>query len=380
MYQNYLYAFAFLYKQKSDFRSHVLVLILLLFGMPLQNIAGEKVVSFFKVADTNAIEHNPHFLPGSKNVLYMVFKGDLSDPLPWDNRLVLYNRKDNSHQIIMTNVVDFKIAQEQQLFDVLTAEPLTMTDDSDMLRCRVVKLNPVTLEQSLVATEIRSLDTQLDDMLNPGTSSDMYSGQHSYDSPFSDQSIDIVLHEGTGLYYYDFICSDAPGQVLLTSQVFPTCADYRWQPPLVWLDASTFITMVFNDNNNLYYSHHDGMFAIVKVDINKNNTDYLFVAREIKAFPEFCLNSSRSVLYFLKQQNATTELCRLDIQQKTMLPLYSTSGDMAQVRFSDNGKNIIFSNIIDSDIDVVRLDLEPAEIPFSIINDQYNFVMDVEVK
>jgi hypothetical protein len=130
---------------------------------------------------------------------------------------------------------------------------------------------------------------------------------------------------------------------------------------VVWLDESSFITVRFQSIPDERFPQSEGLFSIVRVDLNEPSETHLFSDFALKPFPKIALHPSASTLYFHKVGKAyeTTELWRLNLVTKLAEMIYSVEGDLGDVRFASDGSSLVFTQLIDHNFDIIRVDLEP---------------------
>jgi hypothetical protein len=259
----------------------------------------------------------------------------------------------------MENVIDFSVADGGSILKVATGEAVHLSGDEMKANYYLWQFNPATLEKRLLARHSDTAASEAEDSgywLHaplPGRQSK----QFFLLSPTGQAQIVLRLRRETEGYFYDFLAPEDEARLLLATELYKTHADYRWQPEVVWLTDSSFLTLVFKSHADPLFPQSRGVFAIAQVDLNAGAAVFLYGNDAIQAFPQFSLNAAGTVLYFLQKRGDITQLCRMDLLQNRVTEVYTVAGDIAQIRISDDDRRVIFTQITQTDIDIVRLDM-----------------------
>ncbi|MFQ6112829.1 MAG: hypothetical protein ACE5NG_01935, partial [bacterium] len=226
------------------------------------------------------LEIKPRFIESGRSVLFLVFSGDYLRPKPWDYRLSKSDRDGQAVDYLTTNgVLDYNVLPDEQGILVLEAtQSLKMSQpdyDSydEMEGWELWYLNIKGGEKVLLES---SNDLPISVgyyMLGLGILPKVSSFEYLIYSPQKTAQIVIRQEKKQDLSYFRFYYPDRTRreEVLFETEAWNSYSHTPWWPTITWLDENNFATMRFESNDDCQLLQYDGLFSIVKVDLESKS-------------------------------------------------------------------------------------------------------------
>jgi hypothetical protein len=313
------------------------------------------------------LEMNPRFIENGTKILFLIFTGNPESPKPWDYMLSSSDREGHSiYYITSQGVLDYNVLSDE--FGVLVLKAITTAENWDIDAYEDIReweLWYLDLENRVNVLLESSKGLPLSEgykILGLADLPNHQLAQFSTQSPRRTTRLLVQREEKEEKYFYKFYVEKGVGRkVIFTTEAWQSYSHNEWWPAVVWLDESSFITVRFQSIPDERFPQSEGLFSIVRVDLNEPSETHLFSDFALKPFPKIALHPSASTLYFHKVGKAyeTTELWRLNLVTKLAEMIYSVEGDLGDVRFASDGSSLVFTQLIDHNFDIIRVDLEP---------------------
>ncbi|MFQ5603161.1 MAG: hypothetical protein ACE5HS_07825 [bacterium] len=349
----------------------LLSLAVLVFGQQLhsQPLRPNANFHFTNVTNSNRImEVNPRFIQKGRRILYLEFVGKPFAPQPWDYRLVMVNQ-DGSDKIALetTGVIDYNVRPDDQSVLLLkspTAVQFTSNDDlaSSIFDWEIWNLSLLNGEKVLLES---SSGLPLSEGYRILGRSEIPAGQlPEFRTTSPKNTFQMVLRrtqsDGSLRVTFTLIQSNGMEQEIFRTECWKSYSDLEWQPSVIWLDESHFITLGFVSNVQARFPQSEGLFSIVRIDLQNASQEILYSDAEIRPFPKFVLNPTATELYFQKAnaEKGTAELWKLNLLLKGAELVYWVNGDLGEPRFSNDGRSFVFTRLMNNNFDILRADLD----------------------
>jgi hypothetical protein len=321
----------------------------------------------------NLLEIKPRFAENGSSVLFLVFNGDYLSPKPWDYRLSKSDRDGHaSHYLTSGGVLDYTVLPDEQGILVLKVNQSFITskpdcDSYDEIQGWELWYFSLKGNERVLLESSKDLHISVGHyMLGLGILPELNSDEYLISSPQKTVQILIRREKRQDLSYFRFYDHNTVGgkEVLFETESWKSYSQTPWWPTMTWLDESKFITMNFESNEDFQFTQHEGLFSIVKVDLKSNSQEILFKDSSLSPFPRMVLDPSAANLYFQKfgEHKDVTELWSLNLETKVAEMIYKVKGELGEVRFSLDGLSLIFTQLLENNFDIIRLDLDTNRI------------------
>lgn len=313
---------------------------------------------------------NPRLVENGAEVLFLVFSGDPQSPKPWDYKLSKSDRDGNSAYFLTSSgVLDYTVNTNGS--GVLVLMMMNSCDTS------------VSSYEDIQAWELWYLDLQSEEKLLLESSSNLplsdgykilgladlpnsSEGQMVSGSPQKTQKLLIQRNSAGFNFYFSFYRLDANQRrtEIFRTEAWQSYYDFEWWPSVVWLTERSFLTLRFQSLFNEVFPQSEGLFSIVKVDLISKAAVEIHSDFSIKPFPRLTLSPDGGFLVFQKfgSDKEITELWKLRLDDATFERIYAVRGELGEPRFAADGKSLVFTEVVGSHFDIIRLDLERSSI------------------
>jgi len=322
-----------------------------------------------KLTDTpQHFELNPSFAEQGRSVLFMVFTGDVDHPKPWDYALCKSDiLASATTEIAAPGVIDYSV--QNNGFDVLIlrTNPTTRFDGSGhefyTFACdwEIRRLNLKTgAEERVASAKGRPLAHGYAHLGVDGFP-DSETGRYVTKTPDGMREILVQREKEQRKYHFKFYrVSGQEHREIFTTEAWQSYRDVEWFPPVVWLDNSSFLTLGFHSDSGQKFPQSEGLFSIVKFNLNKNEATVIYKNSSLDPFSKLAYNSQTGEIFFQKFNANTqkTELCRLNPDARDVEIVYESKTDLGEVRFDPSGTEAVFTQFHYNTTDIMRIMLD----------------------
>lgn len=312
------------------------------------------------------LELNPRFVGNDAYIVYLEFCGNEEYPEPWGYRLMMIDRGGHTlAPLTKSGVVDFTVLPTASEIKYLTvpAKNIKAWSEENFLteitQWEVWQLNMRTHKHTLVETAdnrpLKDGYALLGISGLPGAEQEAVINI----SPEGSRSLQVTRYASNGK---DMIAFVTAGQVAFQTEEFKTHTHFNWQPQTLWLDENEIITLQFESQSNASLPQTEGLFSIIRLDLENGKSQTVFQSTQLNPFPRFQLHTEKAHLYFQQLGKAgRNELWRLNLETGQADMLYQTKGAIGESRPSFDGTSLVFTELIDGNFDLMRLDLVPNQ-------------------
>lgn len=342
----------------------------LLTCVAVQPVSGQQptVLSVKNVTDSiDKCEISPTFVNHGRQVLFLIFDGDEMQPRLWDYRLAISNRDGGSTEVLTgKGVIDYvvKDSGNQVYFLLYTGNvdsPPEDTGNPDIRKWAIYRLALDTRKIAFVeASGDRPLLQGLE-ALGVAKIYDATAQQMIYPSPFGDTKVILkrTNENGTPELIYSLGHARDAATSFYTTDAWQTHGHYAWFPPVVWLDDENILTLRFAKSQHLRFPQKQGVFSIVKVNLSTGVASPILTDAFIDPFTSLSVNSTAEAVYFQRRSfdDRYSELWAVNPSTGETGRLYWLSGQLSGCQLSSDGSSILFTQLLEGNFDIVRLDL-----------------------
>ncbi len=311
------------------------------------------------------LEMNPRFVQNGNQVVFLVFTGNPEAPNPWDYVLTKSDLGGHAaYYLSSKGVLDYTVLSNENAILLLKAVPATQAQNLPYEEIEDWELWYINLQTGKEVLLESSMGLPLSEgykMLGLADLPHGRTGQIITTSPQNSKQLLIKRAQRNDFFFFNYFLLEKGGR---QKQIFDTeswvsYSDLEWWPDIAWIDDISFLTLSFTSLPDEDFPQSDGLFSIVKVDLQDNSSTILYSDFTIRAFPKFALNSSGRDLYFQKSPEPDiTELWRLNLINKDAEMIYRVQGDLGEVRISADESSLVFTQLWDNNCDIIRLDMQ----------------------
>ncbi|MFQ5864533.1 MAG: hypothetical protein ACE5IW_04810 [bacterium] len=338
-----------------------------LYSTPMDSNSGVRLINI--TSTENLLEIKPRFIENGRSVLFLVFSGDYLSPKPWDYRLSKSDREGQAVDYLTPNgVLDYNVLPDEHGILVLKARSGLEMDETDfdfyddLQGWELWYFNLQSSEMVLLEASTELPISVGYYMLGLGMLPDFDSDEFLVSSPKETAQIIIRRHKKEDLSYFRFCHPDSIDNdgILFETEAWKSYSDTPWWPTITWLDENNFVTVSFESNEDCHITQYEGLFSIVKVDLQSKSREVLFQDLLLSPFPKIVLDPSATFLYFQRmgEDKEITELWSLNLKTKSSEMIYKVKGELGEVRFSLDGSSLIFTQFEGNNFDIICLDLD----------------------
>jgi len=320
---------------------------------------------------TGSVERSeilPAFVNWGHQIVFLVFDGDTFNPKPWDYRLAISDRRGHHVKMLTgSGVIEYAVAKDDNKVRILTRlddRELTLSDEDLLHELTEWQLREISLETGknrlIASANGRPLLVGYE-MLRPERTVDERHYRTKWQSPFARDNV-VVQRFAQGeenFVRWDHITPSGGVEELFVSHAWNSYGHIGWSPPVVWLDADHVVTLAFNSREDAKLPQSEGLFSILVIDLKTKHVDTILYDAGIYPFSQLTVHPFEACVYFQKI-NANTgyrELWQLHLETREARKLYASTGEFGGIRVSKDGGSLVFTQLIDDNFDIVRLDL-----------------------
>lgn len=313
-------------------------------------------------------EINPSIIKDGRFILYLMFTGNPNSPMPWDYRLEKIDQEGRTSSLTSAGVIDYNVSKDNQRVILLRSSG--QPEKQTLAECSMFgyeNLKNWELWQMDIETGAEQLITTANDLpLSEGykllgRNNRLSMGRFLSESPEKTNKILVKhrFHGDYGFLAFQHFQNDGSKKVIFQSETWKSYAHLTWLPTIAWLDESTFVTLSFQSHVDPKFPQNNGIFSLVKINLESGAIDLLHKDRRIHPFPKLVLAPSGYELFFRKfeEDKNTTQLWRYNLMSGNVELVYSVEGDLGEPRFSQDGLSIVFTQLKNDNFDIIRLDL-----------------------
>ncbi len=362
-----------------DFKKRILTTMILLvfFSQAAAQVAYSTSIPvnsnlYFKniTHSEHQLEMNPRFIENGSKILFLIFTGNPESPKPWDYMLSSSDREGHSvYYVTSEGVLDYNVLSNERGVLVLKVIPTAPNANIEIYEdIRDWELWYLDLENEVNVLLESSKGLPLSEgykILGLADLPNHRMAQFTSHSPRRTTWLRVQREEKDEMYFFKFYVEKGAGRnAIFTTEAWQSYSHNGWWPAVVWIDESSFITVRFQSIPDERFPQSEGLFSIVRVDLNEPSETHLFSDFALKPFPKIALNPAANALYFqlyfhkFGKGYETTELWRLNLETKHAEMIYSVEGDLGEVRFASDGSSLVFTQLIEHNFDIIRVDLQ----------------------
>ncbi len=314
------------------------------------------------------MEINPTFVNAGQQIVFLVFDGDELNPQMWDYHLSLSDRFGNHlERLTPKGVVEYVVDRDTNKIRFLIIAPEGQPEPTekqffqDLTKWKLMEIAPVSRKVTVIETANgRSLEQGLKRL----HVAKLFDNEHEklcFSSPFGKEQIVVQrsLEHGKVVVHFIKLNENGQSQRIFTSDSWKTYSHFGWYPSVQWLDAEHILTMVYHDLGNPNIPKNFGLFSIIKINLLTKKVDLVFQSMDIYPFTQLNLYpfTEEIVFQIAGREGSYRELWSLNLETGLTEKLYWVKGDIGSVNVSSDGASMVFTQLLDNNFDIVRLDL-----------------------
>ena len=314
------------------------------------------------------MEINPTFVNAGQQVVFLVFDGDELNPQMWDYSLVLSDRYGNHlEQLTPKGVVEYIVDYDTNKIRFLMVDPEGQPEPTEeqffqnLTNWKLMEVSPVSKKITVMETAEGRPLTQGLKRLHVAKLFDNEHEKLCFSSPFGKEQIVVQRSLEHGKVVVKFLKVNETGQIqrIFTSDSWKTYGHFGWYPSVQWLDAEHILTMVYRDLGNPKIPKNVGLFSIIKINLLTREADVVFQSADIYPFTQLNLYPFTEEIVFqtVDGEGRYRALWSLNLETGVAEKLYWVKGDIGSVNISSDGASMVFTQLLDNNFDIVRLDL-----------------------
>lgn len=312
-------------------------------------------------------EFNPSFAEQGRSVLFLMFNGDVDDPRPWDYVLCKSDILGHTWSYVSAaGVIDYRVQDDGYHVLILRTDPERTFEGSGLefysSRCNweIRRLDLRTESELLVESAKNEPLTRGYARLGVDGLPDFELGRSISRSPDGQRNIIVRREKNRDRYFFNFSqIKEGSRRDIYSTEAWKSYRDEEWFPKVVWLQNNSFLTVTFRSDPNPKFPQSEGLFSIVKFNLNNDDSEVVYKAAALEPFTNLCYNPYTRDIFFQKM-NANTnkiELCRLNSFDKDVEIVYESDWQLGELRFEPQGSEAVLTGFQNDNSDIFRLTL-----------------------
>lgn len=350
-----------------------LIKLVVLLGVMFADAMSAPVDAGARYAVTNITESpedyevNPSFAEQGRTVLFLTFVGDANAPRPWDYVLCKTDVHGQTRSYLSTaGVIHYRVQDNGYHVLILRTDPDRAFHGDEIAfyssRCdwQIWQLDLRTQKRRLVQSANNQPLARGYAKLGVTGLPDFKLGRAIHAAPNGKREIVVQREKNRDRYVFTFYRRDGGTQrEIYSTEAWISYRDVEWFPELIWLDHSTFLTVVFRSDPEAKFPQSRGLFSIVKFNLNKAHGEIVYEAEAARPFTKLCYDPLTADVFFQKFDENTkqTELCRLNLNDNGVDIVYDSAGQLGEVGLERQGAEVVFTEFKTNTSDIMRLTL-----------------------